>query len=254
MGRYESSAPFYSRYREPYPAEFFAEVAGRLRFAGTERLLDIACGPAPLAIGFAPYVGSCNGVDPEPAMLAAARELAAEAGVQLELFESRLEDLPASIGVFLVATIGRALHWLDREEAPPVIARLVASGGYLLICGALSADGPENPWATAFHDIRRAWSSEADERHRYHIYRDVDAWFADSPFQKLEEISVSYHQRVTLEDLVGRAFSLSTTSPAVLGKRRAEFEAALRAALEPFAENGTLAEEVRARAQAFRRQ
>jgi SAM-dependent methyltransferase len=254
MGRYESSAPFYSRYREPYAAEFFAEVSGRLRFQGAERLLDIACGPAPLAIGFAPYVGSCAGVDPEPAMLAAARQLAGEAGVQLVLIESRLEDLPASIGVFQVATIGRALHWLDRAEAPPVIARLVASGGYLLVCGALSADGPENPWATAFHDIRRAWSSEPDERHRYHIYGDVDAWFTDSPFHNLDEISVSYRHRVTLDHLVGRALSLSTTSPAVLGERRGEFEAALRGALEPFAENGALPEEVRARAQVFLRE
>lgn len=35
-------------------------------------MLDIGCGPAPRAIGFAPYVASCDGVDPEPAMPAAA--------------------------------------------------------------------------------------------------------------------------------------------------------------------------------------
>ena len=100
MGRFESTVAFYDLYREPYPAEFFAEVAGRLRFAGTERLLDIACGPAPLAIGFAPYVASCVGVDPEPGMLAAARELSGQAGARLELIESRFEDLPTSAGVF----------------------------------------------------------------------------------------------------------------------------------------------------------
>jgi hypothetical protein len=47
---------------------------------------------------------------------------------------------------------------------------------------------------------------------------------------------------------------MSTTSPAVLGERREDFETALRAALEPFAEAGTLAEEVHARAQVFRRE
>jgi ubiquinone/menaquinone biosynthesis C-methylase UbiE len=251
MGRYESSVAFYNRYREPYPREFFAEAAGRLQFAGTERLLDIACGPAPLAIGFAPYVASCVGVDPEPAMLAAARQLAGEAGVRLELIESRLEDLPASTSVFQIATVGRALHWLDREGALPVLGRVLVSGGYMLVCAALSAKEPENPWAKAFHQIRLAWSSEPDER-RYRI--NTYAWFADSPFRRGEEISVNYHHRVTLDSLIGRALSMSTTSPAVLGERRARFEEALRTALEPFVEDGKLAEVVHARAQVFRRE
>jgi SAM-dependent methyltransferase len=251
MGRFESTVAFYDLYREPYSPEFFAEVAARLRFDRTERLLDIACGPAMLAIGFAPYVASCVGVDPEPGMLAAARELAEEAGVRLELIESRFEDLPPSVGIFQIATVGRALHWLDRETAPLLIARLIASGGYMLVCGALSLQAPENPWAAALRDIRRAWSDDTD--HPYN-HTDVDAWFANTPFRKLEEISVTYHHRVTVDSLIGRALSMSTTSPAALGDRRAGFEAALRAALEPFAENGTVAEEVRARAEVFRRQ
>jgi SAM-dependent methyltransferase len=251
MGRFESSVAFYDRYREPYPAEFFAEAAGRLRVQGAERLLDAACGPAPLAIGFAPYVGSCVGVDPEPGMLAAARQLASGAGVRLQLIESRLEDLPASAGIFQIATIGRALHWLDRDGAIAVFERVLVLGGYVLVCGALSAHGPENPWSTAFHDIRWAWSEDPSDR-RYHI--DVDAWFSGTAFHKVEEIQVNYHHRVTLDGLIGRALSMSTTSPALLGERRADFEAALRAALEPFAEDGSLAEEVRARAQVFRRE
>jgi Methyltransferase domain len=184
-------------------------------------------------------------------MLAAARQLADEAGVPLELIESRLEDLPASAGVFQIATVGRALHWLDRDGALPVLERLLISGGYMLVCGALSAYVPENPWAKAFHDVRLAWSEDPSDR-RYRI--DLDAWFAQSLFHKLDEISVSYHHRVTLDHLIGRAFSLSTTSPAVLGERQSEFEATLRAALEPFVEDGLLAEEVHARAQVFCRQ
>jgi hypothetical protein len=94
------------------------------------------------------------------------------------------------------------------------------------------------------------WSSDPDER-RYHI--DPEAWFRDSNFRKIEEVSISYRHRIRVESVIGRALSLSTTSPASLGERRQAFEAALSAAVEPFAEDGTLSEEVVVRAVVFRR-
>ena len=56
---------------------------------------------------------------------------------------------------------------------------------------------------------------------------------------------------VTIEELIGRGLSLSVTSPAILGERRPEFEAALRAALTPFATNGSLNEELLIKAVVF---
>src|SRR5215471_7499126 len=106
MGRFATTVPYYSRYREPYPPVFFETVARRLKLTGREGLADIGCGPAPLALGFAPYVASCTGIDPEPAMLAAAREQAAASAVNLDLFEARIEQLRDTIGPFEIVTIG----------------------------------------------------------------------------------------------------------------------------------------------------
>ncbi len=110
MGRFASTVPFYTRCREPYPPAFFSTVAERLALRRDMSLLDAGCGPGLLAIGFGPYVGSCVGVDPEPAMIRAARAAAKEAGIQLQLIEGRLEDLPESAGAFDLITTGRALH------------------------------------------------------------------------------------------------------------------------------------------------
>jgi hypothetical protein len=57
----------------------------------------------------------------------------------------------------------------------------------------------------------------------------------------------------TIADLVGRALSFSTTSPAVLGLRRAEYEAAIESALLPFAHEGRVHEEVEYVAAIFQR-
>jgi SAM-dependent methyltransferase len=245
MGRFETTVPFYARYREPYPAVFFSAVAERLGFRGDEKLLDVGCGPGLLAVGFAPFVGSCTGVDPEPAMLAAARAAAQAAGVELRLIEARVEDLPAGIGAFDLVTIGRALHWLNREATLQVLNRIVAADGAVLSCGTRTSGSDLNPWAKPYEAVTRAWASEPDDqlyRRRYHI--DHAAWFAGSRFQMVEEIKLTYRHRVTIADLVGRALSKSTTSPEVLGDRRAAFEDAIGKALEPFAVEGVLDEEV----------
>jgi hypothetical protein len=51
----------------------------------------------------------------------------------------------------------------------------------------------------------------------------------------------------------GTVLSKSNTSPSVVGKRQAEFEAELRAVLEPFSQDGVLEEEIVARAAIFGR-
>lgn len=254
MGRFDSTAPFYARYREPYPASFFREVASRAGLGGKERLIDIGCGPGSLAIGFAPFVRSSLGVDVETEMLAAARVEAARAGVHIDLIQGRIEDLPAGIGVFQAVTIGRALHWFDRDETLAVLARIVDEDGWIAICGtkghsaaghSAAGQGSEGK----FHDIRRAWSSDPDET----CYRiDYEEWFRGSRFRKVEDVEVTETYEVSISDLIGRALSMSTTSPEVLGDRRTAFEAAMREALEPLATKGVFDEQVTATAMVLR--
>ena len=249
MGRFDSTVEFYTKYREPYPAEFFRQVAEKLELHGRERLLDAGCGPAPLAIGFAPFVGSCVGLDPESEMLASAREEAGQDGVRLELIQGRIEELPADAGLFELVTIGRALHWFDREKALDVLDRIVAPGGAIAICAAISPRTAVNPWAARFHEVRMSWADPPDES----CYRvDFEKWFEGSRLQGAGRVEVIERRQVTVRDLVQRALSMSNTSPAVLGDRRADFEAAMADALEPFSANGVLEETVVAGALIFR--
>jgi SAM-dependent methyltransferase len=249
VGRFDSTAPYYARYREPYPASFFREVARREGLQGHERLIDIGCGPGSLAVGFAPYVRSCVGVDVETEMLEAARVEAARFGVHVDLIQARIEDLPAGIGVFQAVTIGRALHWFDRDEALAVLERIVAESGWIAICGTKAFSAAIHNWEGKFHEIRRAWSSDPDES-RYHI--DFAEWFRGSRFHKVEDVEVTDTHQVTIPDLIGRALSMSTTSPEVLGERRPAFEAAMRKALEPLASAGIFDEQITAVAMILR--
>lgn len=248
MGRFASTVELYARYREPYPPEFFAAVAKRLQFSGTERLLDVGCGPGLLAMGFAPYVGPCIGVDPEPGMVAAAEQAARDAAIELTVLQSRFEDLPTSMGQFDIVTIGRALHWLNRDAALATLERIVRSSGFILVCGAPVSDSPQNAWLQHYKAVRNAYSTEKDET-RFRI--DFNNWFVPSRFRQIDHVAVSTLRTVRVSDLVHRALSMSTTSPEIVGARRPAFESEMQAALAPFAVNGFITEEIEARATIF---
>jgi SAM-dependent methyltransferase len=155
VGRFDSTVAFYERARQPYGNAFFATVARSLGFDGSQRLLDLGTGPGLLALGFAPFVGEVIGVDPEPAMIAAARGAADRAGVRLRLVEGRAETLPANFGVFDVVTIGRALHWMEPEGARAALDQIVATHGQILICRAASVTDDRNPWLPTYDATRK---------------------------------------------------------------------------------------------------
>src|SRR6266481_3709774 len=161
MGRFASTASLSEDLRPPYPPLFFRAVAQKLDLSSAHALIDLGTGPGLLALGFAPYVGRIVGVDPEPAMIAAARKAAARASQPLTLIEGRAEDLPADIGSFDVVTIGRALHWMDRDATLARLERLVAPNGLILVCASFSAMDGHNPWLDAYNTARHAWSKES---------------------------------------------------------------------------------------------
>lgn len=249
MGRFASTAELYSRYREPYPPSFFKTVAERLAFSGRERLLDVGCGPGLLAIGFAPYVGSVTGIDPEEGMIAAARAAAGAAGVSLKLVQCRIEEF-SSQNNFDVVTLGRSLHWLNRAATLPVLERIVSPTGRIVVCGAASVPDAATPWVKPYEAARRSWAEDPKER----CYRiDHKAWFEASSFREITTITASQDYKITIEELVGRGLSKSNTSPEHLGIRRAAFEAEIATVLEPFASDGILNDHIEARASVFAR-
>jgi len=247
MGRFETAAPTYALHREPYPRTFFAAVAEALGLEGREALIDLGTGPGILALGFAPYVGRILGVDPEPAMLAEARRAGARAQIEFPVIEGRAEDVAAEWGPFDLVTIGRALHWMDRDATLAAFDRILAPAGRLLICGSRTVPGEANPWREAFDAVLRAWGGGGEGGHRG-LY---EHWFDGSRFARTAEIKVAHVQPISPEALVERALTRSTSSRAVLGPRIDAFKADLLAALAPSFPDASGQELVEAQAAVF---
>jgi len=247
MGRFASTASLYEHLRPPYPREFFRSVAHKLDLSRESSLIDLGTGPGLLALGFGPCVGRVVGVDPEPAMLDAARLAAARAERHVTLIESNAETLASDIGSFDIVTIGRALHWMDRDLTLALLDRLVAHDGALAICASFSAADGRNSWLDGYNEIRRRWSpaklwEEAGRGTRTH--RDLPAFFRGSSFQPAELVTVETSHLVGLYDLAQRTLTYSSSSPDALGEN---VEAMLRDVLKylvSFSRDGAIAETI----------
>jgi SAM-dependent methyltransferase len=189
-------------------------------------------------------------------MLAAARAAAKRADADVSFIEGKAEDLPENIGSFDVVTIGRALHWMDHKALGPVFARLVVSGGAIVICASFSARDGSNPWLEAYDTARRRWSDEqllAGSRRGEHAHRNPDDVLGPLGFGVVDVIMVSATHEVSAADLARRVLTFSSSSPAALGDKADAMLADIEARLLPFARDGVIKETLMSAASVARR-
>jgi SAM-dependent methyltransferase len=254
--RFRSTVPYYARYRAPYPARLVARVVEILGLTRGDAVMDLGCGPGPLAVLFAQAGMTVTGIDPEPDMLEAARAAAADAGVELDLRQGSSFDLPPDIGPFRLVTMGRSFHWMDRAATLAVLDGLIAQGGAVVLFADRRLRTIENAWRRVLEDVGRRYG-RADEAHikerESASHRSHEAVLLDSVFCDLESVGTVVRRVLSADDVVGLAFSLSTSSPDKLGERVAQFEAELRAALAALSPEGRFVEIVEMQALVARR-
>jgi len=219
--RFRGTAWHYARYRPPYPPELFELLRDRFALDGTSRVLDVAAGTGLVALPLAAHVGEVVALDVEQTMLA---ELEAAAPPNVRTVLGRAEEIDASRGTFTLATIGRAFHWLERDEA---LRRLHAVSPGLAVFGSAWSTG--EPW-DALAELAREYVGDRRPRHSGETWAEV---VARSPYGGCDEHELEADVSWTADAVVGYALSLSWASPALLGDRLELFEADLRDRIGP---------------------
>jgi len=106
-----------------------------------QRILDVGCGTGYLLRRFAvrcPQAVELTGVDPAPAMIAAARTAGTDG--RLRWREGTAEELPFPEAAFdLVVSTTSFDHWADQQAGLAQCARVLAPGGWLVLTDLFSA-------------------------------------------------------------------------------------------------------------------
>ena len=119
------------RITEAIEQRLIFELIGELRDA---RVLDVGCGDGALVCAAASRGAVATGLDPDPAMLAAARMRAAGAHIEATFVEGRIERIPFADASFDVVVAVTVLCFLvDASGAVREMARLLRPGGRLVL-------------------------------------------------------------------------------------------------------------------------
>ena len=241
-GLFASNVAFYERYRLGYPDRLLRRLVALAGLKPGDAVLDLGTGTGMLAIAFARLGMSVTALDPEPAMLAAAKTAAGD--LPIVFVQGGSADLTPDMGPFQLVAMGRSFHWMDRAATLAVLDRIVAPGGGVALFHDAHPPVEENRWFKLLYDVARKFGRNENEhvKERDGGHRRYEPFLFASAFTELDWLSVTIRQAITIDDIIGRAFSMSTCSPDRLGARRDAFAAQLRAALRDLAPDGTFTE------------
>jgi len=231
--RFETAVSNYVAYRLRYAPALLSKLLQDTDTGKSARVLDLGCGPGFIANAIAPEVGDVIGIDPSPAMIDAAQ---AEAAPNATFLVGSSYDLSAVPAPVQLVTMGRAFHWMDRDQTLATLDDLVAPGGAIALLGDRVTKARGNAW---YHAANKAARDNAvlDDcaRHRY-----SDEWehheevLLRSPFSEVSEIGVVVRHSWSYEQFLGYVLSRSASTEEKLGETIPAMEAALTEALAPF--------------------
>ncbi len=265
---FNGTASYYARYRPQYPAEAFDVLWEKFHLSAASRVLDLGCGPGHLALPLAAVVGRVYAVDPNEEMLAEARRLAEERGIEnIEFILAESRDLPAlaeRIGPVDLTVMGRSFHWMDGERTLHDLYEMTAPGGGVAMLGdsnitsdraevatlsSRDAAIPEQPsWRPLVREITRKWLGEerkAGTSGTYdHPKKHHPEVLRDSEFTGTEVVHLYYQRTRTIDEILGYLYSTSSHSLPVLGDKKGPFEAEVRERLLAAEPSGRFMEDV----------
>ena len=237
-------AGFYHQYRRGYPPEVIDTLTGAFGLSTDDVVIDLGCGTGQLTLPIARWVRAVAGMDPEPDMLARARQAAAQQGIRNASWllgaDTDILALAALLGDRRAGavTIAQALHWMGyRELIPRLVPLLRQGGGIAVITNGTPMWLQDSPWSQALRIFLEQWlgasptgtcgTDDASQQ----SYRDTMAQAG----LDVTEARYDYTGELDLDHLVGGIYSALPAQRLPPPDQRTAFADQIRRAVAPHA-------------------
>lgn len=237
-------AGFYHQYRRGYPLAVIDTLTAAFAVTGDDIVIDLGCGTGQLTVPIAGRVQAIAGMDPEPGMLARARQAAAEQSVTNASWVLGADiDIPALAALLGnrragAVTIGQALHWIRYRELIPALVRLLRPGGGIaVITNGTPMWLQSSPWSRALRSFLEQWlgtsptnpcgTDDASQQR----YRDT----MTKGGLEVTETRYDYTDELVLDHLIGGVYSALPAQRLPPPDQRTAFADQIRRAVAPHA-------------------
>ena len=123
----------YAKYRDIYPQEFYDYILNLGLCKDGQKVLDMGTGTGVLPRNMYKYGAKWTGTDIAENQILQAKELAKEAGMDIEFFASGAEEVSFPDSTFDVITACQCIWYFDHEKTSRSFAGMLKPGGKFLI-------------------------------------------------------------------------------------------------------------------------
>ena len=123
----------YAKYRDVYPQEFYDYILNLGLCKEGQKVLDIGTGTGVLPRHMYKYGANWTGCDISENQIEQARELAKEAGMDIDFFASKAEAVAFPDATFDVITACQCIWYFDHSVTAPKFAAMLKQKGHFLI-------------------------------------------------------------------------------------------------------------------------
>ncbi len=195
----------YAKVRPSYPTQVMETLEGLLPHGA--HVCDLAAGTGILTRQLLDSGYRVTAVEPVVGMREELeRQLAMAGETGVELLDGTAEELPLADASIDAVTVGQAFHWFDPQPALAEIARVLRSGGVLLM--VWNARDEDVDWMNRWGDlVAELGGGRPYSDHRERLWEDVVA--ESELFDPLELRTVPHEQSGTPELIIERTRSTS---------------------------------------------
>lgn len=220
-GTYE----YYVKYRPSIPKEVIDVIVKHFDVKPTDRVLDIGCGTGQVALAMEGKCGEMVCLDPDSEMLKQAKKMTKNSQMKLAWINRGSQDLgkvKESLGLFKIATICRAFHWMNQEQVLKDLDKLInEDGGIATFSDRVLWNGDEE-WQRALKTITQKYLRKERRAGKGKLKASDELWeniLARSAFRFIKTHDVPIIRNWDVESIIGYVFSTSFAAPHLFGDR-----------------------------------